>query len=293
MAQLWGSLLGPASTPLGVERRFLPEELTSKLNSMREFRVRIMVAGFSGWPDAGNVSTLSVGYLKDKLGAEKLWELGGQRFYDLTSARPYVRIRDGLLLDLKPPSTELYGWRSPMGDKAVLILLGGEPSFDWESYCELVLEACEEAGIGRIYLVGGVLDSVPHTRRPRITAIVNMERLREELRVFDLTPSNYNGPSSIHSYLMLKAKERGVEAIGLWGHAPSYISMPNARVALHVLRKLTNMLGVSLDLGEMEERADELDAEVNRMMSENLELQRLVKALERSYDEGRAPSYIT
>lgn len=263
-----------------------------RLNPFKGYKVKLMVAGFSGWPDAGSVSSLSVGYLKDKLGAEKLWELGGQRFYDLTSTRPYVRIKDALLLDLKPPSTELYGWRSPLGDKAVLILIGGEPSFDWDAYVGRVLDVCEAAGIGRIYLVGGVLDSVPHTRRPRITAVVNMERLREELRVFDLTPSNYNGPSSIHSYLMLKARERGVEAIGLWGHAPSYISMPNARVALHVLRKLTSMLGVSLDLSEMEERARELDAEVGRMVSENPELQRLVRALERSYDEERAPPYI-
>ena len=273
--------------------RQIPDAVAETLKTLREYRVRIMVAGFSGWPDAGSVSTLAVGYLKDKLDAEKLWEISGQGFYDLTSTRPYVRIRAGLLIDLKLPSTELYLWRSPMRDKAILILLGGEPSLDWESYVERVLEVCEAAGVGRIYLIGGVVDSVPHTRTPKITAVANMEHLRKELRVLDLTPSDYNGPSSIHSYLMFKARERGVEALGLWGHAPSYISMPNARVALHVLRKLVGMLGIELDMGELEERAEELEEEVNRMMSENLELQRLVRALEMSYDRERGPSYIS
>lgn len=273
--------------------RQIPEAVAETLRALRDFRVRIMVAGFSGWPDAGSVSTLAVGYLKDKLDAEKLWEISGQGFYDLTSTRPYVRIREGLLMDLKLPSTELYLWRSPMKDKAILILLGGEPSFDWKTYVERILEVCELAGVGRIYLIGGVLDNIPHTRAPKITVVVNMEHLQRELMVLNLTPSEYNGPASIHSYLMFKAREKRVEALGLWGHAPSYISMPNARVALHVLRKLVGMLGIELDMEELEERAEELEEEVNRMMSENLELQRLVRALERSYDRERGPSYIS
>ncbi len=273
----------------------IPGEVVEALREMRRFKVRLMVAGFSGWPDAGNISTLTVGYLKDKLAAEKIWEMGGESFYTLTSTRPYVRISDGVIRDLKPPNTELYRWLSPMGDKALLIMIGGEPSLNWDLYVGRVMEVCREAGIRKIYLVGGVLDSVPHTKRPRISAVMNMEHLREEAVVFGLRPSSYNGPASIHSYLMVKAREAGIEAFGIWGHAPSYVSMPNTLVALHVLRKLTGILGVEVDMGEMEEGARELKDEIERMVSENPELQRLVQVLEKAYEEeeGGSPTYIS
>ncbi len=288
-----GRLLGWLGEDWGVGG-VVPGSVARLLRDVGRFRVRFLVAGFSGWPDAGNVSTLTVGYLKDKLEAEKIWEMGGEEFYTLTSTRPYVRISGGVIRDLKPPTTELYRWLSPMGDKALLILIGGEPSINWGLYVERILGVCSEAGITKIYMVGGVLDSVPHTRRPRISAVVNMEHLREEVRLFGLRPSEYNGPSSIHSYLMMKAKERGIEAVGIWGHAPSYVNMPNTMVALHVLRKLTGILGVEVDMDEMEENARELEMEVERMVSENPELQRLVKVLEKSYEEEEgSPSYIS
>jgi len=252
-----------------------------------------MVLGFTGWPDAGKVSSIALDYLTRSLKAEKVMEFRDEALYDLAYMRPLVRIEDGLMIDLKAPSNVLYLWRSEELGKAILILHGAEPSFDWKGYSMKILSICEHADVKRIYMIGGVLDMIPHTRKPKITAVVNMDHLKEEIKLFGLTPSRYEGPASIHSYLMWLAREKGIEAISLWGHASNYIAAPNTITALHLLRKLISMLGISIDLRELEESARRLELEVDEMAKRSPELQQMIKSFEKMYDEEvGAPPYI-
>ena len=48
---------------------------------MPELNSPYLVAGFVGWPDAGRISTGVIGYLRDKLKAEKFAEIKPDAFY--------------------------------------------------------------------------------------------------------------------------------------------------------------------------------------------------------------------
>ena len=273
--------------------RLMDEELLKKLDRIKDFKTRLMIMGFSGWPDAGRVSSISIEYLVSSLKAERVGNLKASGYYDLTSTRPLVTVSGGVLRDLRFPSNELYLWTSGDHEKAVLILMGSEPNMNWEEYANQILSICDGCMIRRIYLIGGVLDLIPHTRKPRVKAVVNMERLKREVEAYGLKPIEYYGPASIHSCIMTMALRRNIEAIGVWGHSPSYITIPNPKAALHVLRVLSAMLDIKLDLGDLERRAMEFEREVDEAVEKNLELQKLVKELERSYDEELgAPPYI-
>jgi len=273
--------------------RLMDEELLKKLDRIKDFKTRLMIMGFSGWPDAGRVSSISIEYLVSSLKAEKVGNLKASGYYDLTSTRPLVTVSGGVLRDLRFPSNELYLWTSGDHGKAVLILMGSEPNINWEEYTDQILSICDKCIIRRIYLIGGVLDFIPHTREPRVRAVVNMENLKQEIEAYGLKPIEYDGPASIHSYIMTMASKRGIEAIGIWGHSPSYVTIPNPKTALHVLRKLSMMLDIKLDLGDLEKRVREFERELNEAVERSLELQRLVRELERKYDEELgAPPYI-
>ena len=77
-----------------------------KLNGAR------LLLGFSGWMDGGEVSTGTVKYLIEKLGAERFAEIDAEAFYiynfpgamELTALfRPHGKIKDGLLGEALEP----------------------------------------------------------------------------------------------------------------------------------------------------------------------------------------------
>jgi proteasome assembly chaperone (PAC2) family protein len=70
-----------------------------------------LVAGFAGWPNAGEVATGAVGYLKDKLQATRFAELSPEEYYDFTSQRPAVAVEGGLLKALSFPANEFFYWK--------------------------------------------------------------------------------------------------------------------------------------------------------------------------------------
>lgn len=272
----------------------LPPSVEDRLREASRAGRRYLLIGFSGWPDAGKVASLTTEYFAKSLKASKLLDIDYLEIYDLTVNRPLVEIREGLLERLHLPRGSIYLWRSEKQDASIAIFSGAEPSFGWREFSDMLLNICNLITAQRIYLIGGVLDQVPHTRRPRISAVVNMEHLKMEAKLSGLELSEYNGPASIHSYLMLRAREAGLEAIGLWGHTPTYISYPNAIVAFHLASKLAELMKVTIDLSELRSMAESLKLDLRRAMSENPELRKLVEEVERRYDEQYGgPTYIT
>ena len=268
-------------------------EVLEKLKKASKLGKRYMLIGFSGWPDAGNVASLTIQHFIDSLAPEKLAEFELTEFQDLTISRPVVEIDNGLIKGLQFAKSALYLWINPEQDTSLLILKSPEPGFRWKEFAEKILELCQAMSAQRIYLVGGVLDMVPHTRKPKISAVVNMEHLKLEIKVHGFTSSNYKGPSSIHSYLMLRSREIGLEAISIWGHVPNYVPYPNAIVALHLASNLAEMMEISINLDRLARLADALKRKMDSAMEENPELRRVVEELERRYDEeAGAPSYI-
>ena len=272
----------------------LSEEILDKLRKAEQAKNRYMLISFSGWPDAGNVASLTTRHFIKSLKPEKLIEFESSDLYDLTINRPAVKIEEGLMKELAFAKSELYLWRDEGQRFSLLIFSGVEPSFKWEEFAEKILELCRAMSVQRMYLVGGVLDMVPHTRKPKISAVVNMERLKLEAKIHGFLLSNYVGPASIHSSLMLKARENNLEAISVWGHASNYIPYPNAIVALHLAKKLAEMMDISMDFTALREMAEDLAQKVRKMIDENPDLKRVVEGIERRYDEELgSPSYIT
>lgn len=272
----------------------VPDEVLERLRKAGNLGKRYTLIGFSGWPDAGNVASLTVQHIIDSLSPEKLMEFETADFQDLTVSRPTVEIDDGLIKELSFAESALYLWSDPEQDASLLILKSPEPGFYWKAFSKNILDLCGAMSAQRVYLVGGVLDMIPHTRGPRISAVVNMEHLKMEVKIHGITPSNYRGPASIHSYLLMRAREVGLEAISIWGHVPSYVPYPNAIVAFHVASRLAEMMEISINLDKLARLAEELRRRIDGAVEENPELRGIVRELEKRYDqESGAPPYIT
>ncbi len=256
-----------------------------------------LVVGFAGWPDGGNVSTGVVDFLTSYLAAERIGEIPASDSYIYSSpalaSRPVVKTQHGLIESLHFPVNEVFAWQS-QGEAPDLVLLRGiEPDLNWQSYVEAVLECIRVLEVQRVYTIGGYLDYAPHTRVPRISAMVTHEALLEELEVYDVGPSEYEGPTSIQGYLLSHCQALDIEGAGLWGGTPSYIQGTYPKVAHVMLEVLSRIWNLSLEFSMFEEQTAELESSLHEQIDSSPELAEYIKRLEQAYDmdELEPPSF--
>jgi len=249
-----------------------------------------LLAGFAGWPDGGGVSTGVVDFLVSYLAAERIGEIPLDDLYIASSpssaSRPVVQIQQGLIQSLHFPVNEIYAWQSQSEAPDLILLQGIEPDLNWQEFVEAVMECVEVFGVQRVYTVGGYLDYAPHTRVPRISATVTHPELQKALSAYDVEQADYEGPTSIQSYLLAHCQSVGIEGIGLWAGTPSYIQGTYPKVVQVMLELLSRTWNLPLEFSMFEEQTAELESSLHEQIDSSPELAEYIKRLEQAYDSA-------
>ncbi len=219
-----------------------------------------------GWPDAGQVGTMAVDYLKRKLNAQPLAEIDAHDF----CFQPKSVVRMGIMEDMEFTKNEFSYWKNESGENDLIIFSSEPPDCRHYQFVNIVLDVAQQYGLERVCGVGGLWAGILHTVEPRVFAVVNKLYLREDMKGYDGVDvrMNYHGPTSMNGVLFMAAQRRGVEGNGLWGGGPNYIAqMPSPRVCCAVLDVLTQMLRLKLDLGEIESQAEYAEQQIDKLVS--------------------------
>jgi proteasome assembly chaperone (PAC2) family protein len=263
------------------------------LTKRPSLRAPYLIAGFGGWPNGGNVSTDTVYFLQSTLKAERIGEITSDDLYIYSSptlaSRPITVIREGVLESLRFPSNTIFACQRLEAEHDLLFLQGIEPDLHWQQFADAIVECLQIFRAQRLYTIGGYLDYAPHTRMPRISAVVTHEALKAELELHDVDLTDYEGPTSIQSYLLAACRAQGIEGISLWGGAPSYVQGSYPRLTQCMLQFLSQIWHVELDLEEIEEQVSELEATLNEQIEANPELADYIRRLEQAYDQDEGP----
>ena len=248
-----------------------------------------MVLGFSGWMDGGEVSTGTIRYLIQKLGAGVLAEIDSEDFcifsfpgsMELSSLfRPHTKIEDGLISDYHGPRDTFF---CSEPDNLILFL-GKEPNLRWSEYAECVFSLASQFGVSMIYFIGSLGGLLPHTRDPRLFSSVSDESLKEMLQRFDVRFSNYEGPAGISTYLTHVAAKKAIGMVNLVAEIPSYVQGRNPRSIEAVTRRLAAILNLQIDLDDLRTQAEHLEERLNQIIEQRPELADRIKSLEEDYD---------
>ncbi len=258
------------------------------IKEVPSLRQPTLVAAFSGWPDAAEAATGAVRYLGERLEAVKFAEILPENFYMFTLLRPQVVISESQQRTVIWPSNDFFYWRNPEEDNDLVLLLGAEPHLKWHGYIECLMSVVEQCQVSRVVSLGGTMDNVPHTIEPHLSGSSNDPALRAQLEQLSLQATGYQGPTSIHSAIVEACQQRGIPTASMWGHAPHYLqASPNPMVCHALLRKLTQLLGVKVDLGELRRSGMALERRIDEAMAQNAELRQYVEQLEQLYREGQ------
>ncbi|HET8651241.1 MAG TPA: PAC2 family protein [Gaiellaceae bacterium] len=243
----------------------------------------VLIAAFRGWNDGGQGASLAAGYLARLWDAEQIADVDPERFFDFQATRPQVKLVEGMTRQIDWPETVFYRARTDGLDRDLVLLLGIEPNLRWRAFTDLITGFAQELGVELVVTLGSLLADIPHTRPSPVTGSASDEELVERL---GLQASRYEGPTGIVGVLHDACKQRGLPSASLWAAVPHYVSLaPSPRAALALCERLGDIIGVDIDVGELQEAAEGYAEQVSRAVAADADTQAYVEDLERRADE--------
>jgi proteasome assembly chaperone (PAC2) family protein len=258
----------------------MAEEL--RIHSRPELEKPVLLAAFRGWNDGAQAASLAAGYLAKTWDAEQFAEIDPEDFFDFQATRPHVSLEDGLTRHIEWPETGFYHARPERLDRDVVLLLGIEPNLRWRTFTELVVGLATELEVELMITLGALLADVPHTRPAPVTGSATDSELVERL---GLSASRYEGPTGIVGVLHDACREAGIPSASLWAAVPHYVSLtPSPRAAVALCERLGSLMGVDIDVDELEEAAQSYEEQVSEAVASDEETASYVEELERRTD---------
>ncbi len=219
----------------------------------------------TAWPGVGNVAVIAATYLKDRLNAEELGEIDPSAFFDFGG----VFIKDNLVDTPTFPEGKFYYWDSGGEGKDIIIFLAeAQPATGSYEYAGLVLDVAQRFGVKRVYSLAAAITEY-HPDQPRVLGAASSPELLEELKKLEVVMAGDFYVAGLNGLLLGVATERGMEGVCLLGETVKYAArMANPRASQSVLGALTNLLGVEIDMAELEEFAESTEKQIRQINNE-------------------------
>ncbi len=262
-------------------------ERVTELEAIPELSDPILIAAFEGWNDAADSATEAVEHLEDVWDAEPVAELDPEEYYDFQVNRPQVSIGDDGVREITWPSTRVSVARGVVPGRDVVLVRGIEPSMRWRSYCAELLGLSTDLGVELVVTLGALLADTPHTRPIPVSGTVTDPALATAM---DLEQSRYEGPTGIVGVLQAACGGVGLPAVSVWAAVPHYVAQPPCpKATLALLRKVEDLLDLTVPLGDLVEEARAWERGVDELAAEDEEIAEYVRNLEQARDTADLP----
>src|SRR6478736_3183794 len=243
-------------------------------------RAPAMVCAFKGWNDAGDAASSAVSFLAGALGAKRFAQLDSEEFYDFQANRPCIRLTGNDAREITWPTVEIFEAQAPRAPRDLVLVQGVEPSMRWRTFSAGVIDLAEALGVQLVVTLGALLGDVPHTRPVAMTGHASDSGLVERLGI---QPSSYEGPTGIVGVLHSACAQAGLPSASLWAAVPHYVAAAsNPKAALALVRRLEGLIGVSVDVSELESAAADYERQVGLAVQSDPDIQAFVERLEQA-----------
>lgn len=256
--------------------------------SVFNLRKPVMISAFEGWNDAGESASGALTHLLASWTHHKLAGLDPEEFYDFQVNRPSIKIDEQVVREIVWPNTIIFEVSTPHLPHDFLIVKGIEPSMRWQTFANLILDLADDYEVSLSVALGGLLADSPHSRPISVSASGSHPEVATKLGV---EISRYEGPTGIVGIIQDAAHKRGIDAVSLWAAVPHYVSSPPCpKASLALINALEDFLEISIPLGDLPERSEAWERQVDEMANEDAEVGDYVRQLERSKDETDIPA---
>lgn len=227
----------------------------------------------AAWPGMGNVAVICAAYLIRKLGLEPAAEMPPQGRFDVGA----IEVRAGVIAAPTVPRSVFY--RAPgsqPGDPGLTVFLAdGQPAVGAYGYAHELLERAKTFQINRVMTFASMASPMHPSQDPRVLGATTQADLLADLKRGGVSALEDGQIGGLNGVLLGAAAQRGMAGICLLGEMPFFaVNVPNPKASKAVLEIFSKIAGVDIDLTELAEDAERVDAA-------------LVQLLERMQEQAR------
>jgi hypothetical protein len=240
-----------------------------------------MVAGLTGFADAGSAVTQFSEYLLATLEHRVIASFDNDALLDYRARRPTIYFDQDHLTDYRPATLNLYLVHDELGHP-FLLLTGYEPDFQWERFTAAVLQLIDRYRVKTTTWVHAIPMPVPHTRPIGVTVSGNRTELIETFSVW--RPHTQVPANALH-LVEYRLQEMGHPTAGFVLLIPHYLSdtaFPLAAVS--ALESVSAATSLIFPTDRLREEGREFVTRIDEQVEGNAELQKLVGTLEERHD---------
>jgi proteasome assembly chaperone (PAC2) family protein len=247
----------------------------------------VMIASFKGFSDSTGAAASTIDYLIEEWDAKPIIEIDPDPFYDYSSTRPHVKIKQDKRV-IEWPAPTIYLAKHPKGQHDFILLSAPEPNLKWKTFAEIMLEIIDLFNCSTSITLGAQPAAIPHTRPVLINLSTSDSKFE---KLFDLkAPSfRYQGPTGITGILNLIFREQKMDNASLWALMPHYLSFgSNPNVIEAIIKKIDMGFGTSTSLNKLEAKKDNFIEQVEQALKSSPESMAYIDELESEYDKSNS-----
>jgi hypothetical protein len=240
-----------------------------------------LVAGLTGFADAGSAVTQLSEYLLDTLDHKVVATFDSDELLDYRARRPLIYFDHDHLSDYRPSTLRLYLATDEVG-QPFLLLTGYEPDFQWERFTAAVLQLIDMYQVKTTTWVHAIPMPVPHTRPLGVTVSGNRSELIESMSIWK--PQTQVPANALH-LLEYRLQELAHPTVGFVLLIPHYLAdteFPAAAVI--ALESVSASTGLIFPTERLREDGRDFLSKIDSQVESNQELAKLVGTLEARHD---------
>jgi hypothetical protein len=229
------------------------------------------------------VGTLVLNKLERHLAAKELGKLARPgTFFDFTQARPRMRIVDDRRVLVIPNSNVHYAHNDESG-KDYLFLHLREPQSMAEDYTDAVVSLLRLFDVTEYCRIGGMFDSVPHTRPLLVTGTLSEPQADGAKGLVSTQGRPYQGSTSIVN--LVSESLTDIQNSSLMVHLPHYAQLDRDHMgAFRLMEALCALYGFPDSLADPKPGNRQYEY-IDQLIQNNSEVLNVLKQMESDYDQ--------
>jgi proteasome assembly chaperone (PAC2) family protein len=217
------------------------------------------------WPGMGQVAISAGYYLLAKLEMEVFAELSPKGLFEVE----HVEVQGGVIRPGQLPRSRFFVWHDPQDKRDIVVFIGeAQPPREKYAMCRQLVAYAKELGVERIFTFAAMATQMHPERESRVFAATTQADGLQELKQLNLELLEDGHISGLNGVLLGAAAEGGMRGTCLLGEMPHILAqIPYPKASLAVLKAFAILAGIELDLTELEEQVQAMDAQLGDLLA--------------------------